>query len=86
MIEQRVESRNIDIAGHEGTTLYLQFKSGIAYSYTGVPLSIYEVLVSAPSVVHFFHWNIRGKFDYKPEEVSPFTGDSRQGLDHHTTN
>jgi|GEM_PF-2161370 hypothetical protein len=86
MIEQRVESSNIDIAGHEGTTLYLQFKSGIVYSYTDVPLPLYEELVSAPSVGQFFHRNIRGKFDYKPEEVSPFTGDSRQGLDPRTTN
>ena len=86
MIEQRVESSNIGIAGHEGTTLYLQFKSGIAYSYTGVPFSIYKELVSAPSAGQFFHRNIRGKFDYKPEEVSPFTGDSRQGLDPRTTN
>lgn len=86
MIEQRVESSNIDLAGHEGTTLYLQFKSGIVYSYTGVPLSIYEELVSAPSVGHFFHLNIRGKFNYKPEEVSPFNNDLRQGLDRLTTN
>lgn len=86
MIEQRVESSNIDLAGHEGTTLYLQFKSGIAYSYTGVPFSIYKELVSAPSAGQFFHRNIRGKFSYKLEEVSPFNNDLRQGLDRLTTN
>ena len=86
MIEQRVESSNIDLAGHEGTILYLQFKSGIVYSYTDVPFTLYKELVSAPSVGQFFHQNIRGKFSYKPEEVSPFNNDLRQGLDRRTTN
>lgn len=37
-----VASGHIEKLGHKDNTLYVQFKGGSRYSYTGVPASLYE--------------------------------------------
>jgi hypothetical protein len=43
-------------------TLLITFTNGRTYSYSGVPLSTYQSLVSASSAGAFFNSNIRGRF------------------------
>jgi hypothetical protein len=47
-------------------TLQLEFRSGAIYRYSGVPLSVCEGLLSAPSRGRYFNEVIRGRFPYAP--------------------
>jgi hypothetical protein len=58
----KVASSNIDAIAHEGQTLIVRFTSGAAYSYEGVPRSVYEELLNAPSVGRYFGSMIRPNY------------------------
>ena len=45
-------------------TLQPEFRSGTIYRYFGVPLSVCEGLLSAPSKGRYFNGVIRGRFRY----------------------
>jgi len=61
-----VESTTLVAVGYDETheTLHLEFRSRAVYRYFGVPGSVYEALVAAPSKGRHFNEAIRGRFAY----------------------
>lgn len=64
MFRQPVYSSDIRSVGYAGNTLEVEFHSGGIYQYFNVPRAVYVGLMSAPSHGHFFHCNIRDRYDY----------------------
>lgn len=58
-----VKSSNIISIGHDGTNLYVNYKSG-TYKYENVDKSVYESLLSSESKGRFMNENIKGKYNY----------------------
>ena len=58
-----VKSSNIISVGHDGTNLYVNYKSG-TYKYDNVDKSVYESLLSSESKGRFMNENIKGKYNY----------------------
>jgi len=60
-----VESSNIAAVGHDPDTnrMVVQFKNGGLYEYPDVPVSEYQLLMSAESVGRYYSANIRGKYE-----------------------
>ena len=58
-----VQSSNIISVGHDGTNLYVNYKSG-TYRYDNVDKSVYESLISSESKGRFMNENIKGKYTY----------------------
>ncbi len=58
-----VKSSNIISVGHDGTNLYVNYKSG-TYKYENVDKSVYESLLSSESKGRFMNENIKGKYNY----------------------
>lgn len=54
-----VSSSNLASVGYQDGILEVAFKSGSVYQYTGVPESVYDALMSAPSHGKFFAAFIR---------------------------
>jgi hypothetical protein len=46
-------------------TLRLEFRSRAIYEYLGVPASVHEALLCAPSKGSYFNLAVRGRFRYK---------------------
>lgn len=44
--------------------LYVRFKNGISYRYSGVPMNIYSAFTRASSKGAFFNAQIQGNFAY----------------------
>ena len=59
----QVNSSNIISVGHDGTNLYVNYKSG-TYKYENVDKSIYESLLTSDSKGRFMNENIKGKYNY----------------------
>ena len=64
-----VSSSNLASVGYEGGILEIEFKSGLVYQYSGVPASVYEALMSAPSRGKYFSANIRNNSSYPCHQV-----------------
>lgn len=60
-----VSSSNISTSRYEGTTLYVQFRSGGLYAYYNVPLSVYNGLMSASSHGPYLANYVKGVYQYK---------------------
>lgn len=60
-----VSSSNLASVGYQDGILEVAFKSGSVYQYTGVPDSVYEALMSAPSHGKFFAAFIRNNYPYR---------------------
>ena len=58
-----VKSSNIISIGHDGTNLYVNYKSG-TYRYDNVDRSVYESLLTSESKGRFMNENIKGKYSY----------------------
>lgn len=58
-----VKSSNIISIGHDGTNLYVNYKSG-TYKYENVDKSVYESLISSESKGRFMNENIKGRYNY----------------------
>jgi hypothetical protein len=58
-----VKSSNIISVGHDGTNLYVNYKSG-TYKYENVDKSVYESLLTSESKGKFMNENIKGKYNY----------------------
>lgn len=58
---QPVESSNLAAVGYNSNnqTLRIRFNDGSLYEYSGVPNSIYNGLLSAPSKGRYFDQNIK---------------------------
>ena len=46
--------------------LQLEFCSRAVYLYFGVPASVHQALLTAPSKGRYFNQTIRGQFSYRP--------------------
>ena len=49
--------------------LQLEFCSRAVYLYFGVPPTVYQALLGAPSKGRFFNQTIRGRFRYRPASL-----------------
>ena len=70
MIRQPVSSSNIRSIGYDSgsNTLEIKFHSGGVYQYFGVPESIYNALMHAPSHGSYFHRHIRDRYRWTKTE------------------
>lgn len=59
----QVQSSNIISVGHDGTNLYVNYKSG-TYMYENVDKSVYESLLSSDSKGRFMNEHIKGRYNY----------------------
>jgi len=61
-----VESSTLATIAYDRTRklLQLEFNSGARYHYFGVPASVHQALLHAPSKGSYFNQAIRGKFPY----------------------
>ncbi|GAA4313269.1 KTSC domain-containing protein [Compostibacter hankyongensis] len=66
MRREAVNSSVIASVGYDeqNKILEIAFHHGGIYQYSGVPLSIYEGLMSADSLGHYFAENIRNGYEY----------------------
>ena len=60
-----VSSSNLASVGYENGTLYIAFNSGGLYSYSNVPISVYNGLLAASSHGKYFHQFIKNVYPYK---------------------
>ena len=59
-----VSSSNLDTVGYEKGTLYVRFKNGSLYSYSGVPEYVYNELVNASSKGRYLATYVKGHYPY----------------------
>lgn len=60
-----VSSSNIASIGYENGTLYVAFNRGGLYAYSGVPESVYYVLMSASSHGSYLAAHVKGIYPYR---------------------
>ena len=62
-----VESSTLATIAYDKTRelLQLEFNSHAFYQYFGVPATVHEALVHAPSKGRYFNQSIRGRFPYR---------------------
>lgn len=62
-----VTSSNIDAIAYDAgsSTLYVRFNNGTSYSYSGVPESEYNGLISASSHGSYLASHIKGRYSYQ---------------------
>lgn len=60
-----VSSSNLDSVGYEGGILYVSFKNGSLYAYSGVPEFVYNGLMSASSHGSYLAQNVKGVYPYR---------------------
>lgn len=60
-----VSSSDLAAVGYENGTLFVSFRSGSTYRYTGVPEYVHRELMAAPSHGKYFHRFIRNSFPYQ---------------------
>jgi KTSC domain len=63
-----VESTTLATVGYDETRklLQLEFCSRAVYVYFGVPATVHQALLDAPSKGRYFNRTIRGRFLYRP--------------------
>lgn len=63
----RVDSSNLSSVGYDEKTetLEVEFHEGSVYIYRGVPVGVYEKLMSWPSIGEFFAIAIRNVYEYE---------------------
>ena len=63
-----VESTTLATVGYDETRklLQLEFCSRAVYVYFGVPATVHQALLAAPSKGRYFNRTIRGRFTYRP--------------------
>jgi hypothetical protein len=66
MLRTPVESSNLRSVGYDPATqtLEIEFHSGGVYQYVGVPPSVYQDLLAAPSLGSYFQAAIRNQYAY----------------------
>lgn len=64
---QAVASSNINGVAYDAAKqeLYIEFKGGARYKYSGVPEDDYDGLMGAPSKGQFFASNIKDAYPYQ---------------------
>ena len=73
-----IQSTTLAAVAYDGSEklLQLEFPTGSAYRYYGVPSEVYQELMQAPSKGEYFNRHIRGRFPYALVSIS---GCSRRG-------
>lgn len=67
----KVNSSNVNLVGFDGHSIYIQFKNGGIYSYTGTTASDYNNLKKADSIGKFLNTSIKPNFEFeKLEDVT----------------
>jgi len=63
-----VESTTLATVGYDEAQklLQLEFCSRAVYVYFGVPATVHQALLAAPSKGRYFNRTIRGRFPYRP--------------------
>ena len=66
MNRQPVRSSDLRSVGYDSSakTLEIEFNSGGVYQYYGVPPTVYQELMNAPSHGKYFHAHIKGVYQY----------------------
>lgn len=64
-----VASSNLASAGYdeEASELYVSFRSGSTYVYSGVGREVLNELLASPSPGSFFARHIKGRYQYRQE-------------------
>jgi hypothetical protein len=62
MIKTNVNSNNIKSIGYQNNILEVEFKTSRIYQYSGVPISIYNQLMMAPSKGTFLSQHIKNNY------------------------
>lgn len=67
MLGTVVESTTLTAVAYDAASqlLRLQFRSGAVYCYFGVPPTLHQALMVAPSKGAYFNRHIRGRFSYQ---------------------
>ncbi len=65
MTRQGVSSSTIRSIGYEYSTLEIEFNTGSVYQYSGVPVGVYQGLMSASSHGTYFNAYIKGVYPYR---------------------
>lgn len=60
-----VISSDLNAVGYENGILYIRFNSGGLYCYSGVPLNVFNSLLSAGSKGRYFHAFIKGRYPHR---------------------
>lgn len=60
-----VESSNIDSVAHADGTLFVKFKNGSEYKYTGVPVARYEALLAAESKGKYLNSEVKPNYPFE---------------------
>lgn len=60
-----LESSNVESVFHDRDVLYVKYKGGACYRYTGVPAAVYDNLMLAESKGSFVNKEIKGAYDYE---------------------
>jgi hypothetical protein len=73
MKRKHVRSRSIRSVGYdsERKTLELKFQPGGVYQYFGVPRSVYQRLLKAPSIGRFVNEKIKENYPFQLIEEAP---------------
>lgn len=68
----KVESSNIAEISYKtkDSVLFVKFKNGTVYSYTGVPAAEFINLLQAESVGKYFNAEIKSVYPYQKEDVN----------------
>lgn len=82
-VETKVESSAFSKLAYEyrSHTARVYFRNGYVYDYSGVPDEVYTAWLKAPSMGKYYHWKIKGKYDYelirKPGRVTSDSPDAK---------
>lgn len=64
MERQAVESSSVLSIGYSEPVLEVEFEGGRVYRYAGVPSTVYEDLMHAPSKGRFLNAAIKGRYSF----------------------
>ncbi|MEL3901084.1 MAG: KTSC domain-containing protein [Treponema phagedenis] len=65
MERKSVSSSDLSSVGYENGTLEIRFHNGGTYQYYGVPVVVYQALMSANSKGSFFHKHIKNNYRWQ---------------------
>jgi len=63
-----VKSSNVEAIGHAGDELFVRFKSGGTYIYSGVSAAMHKLVMEADSIGKFVASEIRGKYESRKHD------------------
>lgn len=64
-----VQSSNIKALGHDASGLFVQFKSGATYHYSGVPKAVFDAGLEAKSAGTWFAGAIKDREEYPHKKL-----------------